>query len=205
MIRKWSYDVRITGGLLTLSMVCAQYELWPGEWLSQAMFFFCNLGCGPAIMYVVRLRFKSLKSLQALPVSRITEARKGHRKGKTMTEKGSYDRAKFVEQAVTAEEERLLKEKEWNKKNEVVDQRERSHSFSSPTTDFRRKKVRFLTGRACIAYLFRRIFALPSRNACPKVLPAVCVRTYSVSAEPDGDHSPQRAQRPLRKPRLQTS
>ena len=36
-----------------------------------------------------------------------------------MLEKGHYDRSKFVEQARTAEKQRLDKEEEWKRKNEA--------------------------------------------------------------------------------------
>ncbi len=57
-----------------------------------------------------------------------------------MKEKGSYDRAKFVEQAVAAEEERLLKEKEWNKKNEAWVQENGPIPFQVPQLIFDGKK-----------------------------------------------------------------
>jgi len=49
-----------------------------------------------------------------------------------MTEKGSYDRTKFVEQAREYELQRLAKDQEWNKANEVWVQQHGRIPFQEP-------------------------------------------------------------------------
>jgi hypothetical protein len=86
----------------------------------EALFFPVTLEVN--LLSCTQLRFlpKTLNFCRRFPESTDSQRpAKGHRKGKTMKEKGSYDRTKFVEQAQAAEEQRLIKEEEWNKKNEA--------------------------------------------------------------------------------------
>jgi len=60
------------------------------------------------------------------------EKRNTNHEGETMTEKGSYDRTKFVEDARQYELKRLAKDQEWNKVNEVWIQQHGPIPFQEP-------------------------------------------------------------------------